>query len=54
MDLQGGLDSFPPWMQGMDDSGDREWRTAANGKERVDSKARKGRTKPCAPYLYPA
>jgi hypothetical protein len=41
-------------MQGMDDSGDREWRTVANGKERVDSKARKGRTKPCAPYLYPA
>jgi hypothetical protein len=40
-------------MQGMDDGGNREWVTTETRKERADAKARKGRTKPRAPYLYP-
>jgi hypothetical protein len=38
-------------MQGMDDGGNKEWVTVETRKERADAKARKGRTKPRAPYL---
>jgi hypothetical protein len=41
MDPQGGLGSFPPWMQGMDDGGNREWMTVA--KEGEGSCKRLGR-----------